>query len=248
MADPKERLLRKLIPPCTIAGSASEGFTLSDQDSGAWQIIAADDSQGAGFNYWAVWRGYFDLSGLVEQEETLFTINSAFQEGCDWAFVTTKTTGNLQVFDMITQEYLTDDTFNGGNILTGSWVAPGMMGGSAIPPGGTPHAGAPYELEDVHYGRARTFQYGAVTSLGASPFTPIQTRISSWGLGNATAGQKLYITRAILLTPAMNNTGSDSVIAPPSSVVVPSVILKEPDLHYIERLRRSYVLASTVDD
>jgi len=245
MADPKERLLRKLIPPCTITGSASEGFKLSDQDSG-WEIIPADDNQGAGYNYWAVWRGYFDLSGLVEQEETLFTINSAFQEGCDWAFTTTKPTGNLQVFDMITQEYLIDETFDGGNILTGSWVAPGMMGGFAIP-GGTPRTGAPYELEDVHFGRARTFQYGAVTSLGASPFTPIQTRISSWGVGNATAGQKLYVTRAILLTPAMESSGNDSVIAPPSAVVVPSVILKEPDLHYIERLRRSYVVAPTVD-
>jgi len=245
MAQPKERLLRKLIPPCYVYGSASEGFKLSDQDGG-WEIIAADDNQGAAYNYWAVWRGYFDLSGLVEQEETLFTINSAFQEGCDWVFITSKATGNLQVFDMITQEYLVDKTFDGANFLTGSWVAPGMMGGSPIP-GGSPFTGAPYELEDVHYGRARTFQYGAVTSLGASPFTPIQTRISSWGTGNATAGQKLYITRAIQLTPALNNTGVDSVLAPPSAVVVPAVILKEPDLHYIERLRRSYVVAPTVD-
>jgi len=163
-----------------------------------------------------------------------------FQEGCDWNYVSTLAGGALQVWDMITQEYLTDATFDGPVANSGNWVAPGLTGETDL-------VGAPYDLEDIHYGNCRSFQYGAVTSLGASPFLPNQTRSSNWGVGSATAGQKLYITRAIHLSSALNPAPSDSIRSPATSVVVPALIAKETDLRYIERLRRSYVIQPTVD-
>jgi len=233
--DVKERLLRKFISPCSVSVEGSD----FEVGGGGWQIITATDSDGNP-TYWAVWRGYYDLSGLVREQETLFTVNPMFQEGCDWNYLSTLPGGALQVWDMITQEYLTDATFDGAVANSGNWVAPGLTGETDL-------VGAPYDLEDIHYGNCRSFQYGAVTSLGASPFLPNQTRSSSWGVGSATAGQKLYITRAIHISSALNPNPGDSLRSPATAVVTPALIAKETDLRYIERLRRSYVVQATVD-
>jgi len=239
-AEPKERLLRKLIPHARIIVEGSE-FVLDTGGGSGWEMLTASDSLGNPTE-WLIWRGYFDLSGIVEQQETLFTVGPVFQEACDWDYITSKATGALQVWDMITQEYITDDTFDGVFAGSGMWVAPGMMGGSILP------TGASYDLQDIHYGNARSMSYGPSTSLGgASPFHPILHRSVSWGVGSATAGQKLYITRAIHINSALSPNPTNDIGVPPSAVVIPCLILKEPDLHYIERLRRSYVVQPTVD-
>jgi len=244
----KERLLRKFIPPVTIAVEEPDVFTTS---GAGWEIITATDSENNP-TYWAVFRSYFDLSGIVEKQETLFTVNPMFQEGCDWNFITEDPLGALQVWDLLTQEYITDATFDGVIPTSGNWVAPGLSGGSALV--GLIRVGAPYELEDIHYGNARSFQYGPLTSAGVgfSQYLPNQTRSSSWGVGSATAGQKLYITRAIHISSALADTPPsvqplNQIVSPPTAVVVPSLITQETDLRYIERLRRSYVVQGTVD-
>lgn len=232
----KERLLRKFIPPVHVEFDLSSAFTVS---GGGWEAVTAVDSTGAA-TYWAVYRDYFDLSGIVVDQATLFTIGPNFQEGCDWNYTTTLPTGALQVWDMLTQEFIVDETFDGVVPGSGNWIAPGLSGGQVAL--GSIRVGAPYELDDIHYGNARSFQYGAVTALGASPFLPNQTRSSNWGAGSATAGQKLYICRAIHLTSALNAQPANEIRSPPTAVVIPSVIAEETDLRYIERLRRSYVV------
>jgi len=240
-----ERLLRKFIPPVDIGVSGSD-FTVGGS---GWEMVTGTDSDGNP-TFWAVWRGYFDLSGIVIDQATLFTVNPMFQEGCDWNYTSSLTTGALQVWDMITQEFITDATFDGVLAGSGNWIPPGLTGGHSTV-GATVRTGAPYELEDIHYGNARSFQFGAVTQLGSSPFLPNQTRSATWGVGSATAGSKLYITRAIHISSALEAADvppapSNSINSPPTAVVVPSLIAKEPDLHYIERLRRSYVLQEEV--
>ncbi len=237
----KERLLRIFISPASI-GVDGSGFTVS---GGGWKVITAEDSDGNP-TFWALYRDYFDLSGVVVDQATLFTVNPMFQEGCDWNYITSNPIGALQVWDIISQEYITDDTFDGVVAGSGNWIAPGMVGGQSTL--GTIRVGAPYELEDIHYGNARSFQYGAVTALGASPFLPNQTRSSSWGVGSATAGQKLYVTRAIHISSALNpEPSTNEIVTPPTAVVVPALIAEETDLRYIERLRRSYVVQGVVD-
>jgi len=236
----KERLLRQFIPPLDVGVDGST-FTAS---GGGWKVLTAEDSAGNP-TYWAVFRSYFDLSGIVAEQETLFTVNPMFQEGCDWNYTTTKPDGALQVWDMISQEYITDATFDGVVPGSGNWIPPGLSGGEAS--FGLKRVGDSYELEDIHYGNARSFQYGAVTFLGASPFLPNQTRSSNWGVGSATAGQKLYICRAVHITSALNPAIGNEIRSPPTAIVIPSLIAKETDLRYIERLRRSYVVQATVD-
>jgi hypothetical protein len=237
-----ERLLRKFIPPVFIAIDESLNFTTTGAN---WEVITASDSEGNP-TYWAVFRSYFDLSGIVEKQETLFTINPMFQEGCDWNFITTNLIGALQVWDMITQEYITDATFDGVVPASGNWVAPGLDGG-LVSLLGVMRVGAPYELEDIHYGNARSFQFAPSAPGDAVAFLPNQTRSSSWGVGSATAGQKLYITRAIHISSALMAASDNEIRTPPTAVVVPALLAKETDLRYIERLRRSYVVQATVD-
>ena len=238
----KERVLRKLIEPGIIHVSGST-FTVSN-GAGNWELVTATDAIGNP-TYWAVWRDYFDLSGLVEQQETLFTVGPVFQEATDFDYLTTKQTGALQIWDMITQEYISDASFNGVVAGTGLWIPPGMM--SSQDPTEGPNTGAGYDLQDVHYGNARCFQYGPLTSLGVSPFHPLLSRSTMWGTGSATAGQKLYVTRAIHLDSAISAEPLNDIHTPPTAVVIPSLIDKEANLEYIERLRRSYVVAPTVE-
>jgi len=238
----KERLLRQLIPP-VVVGVDATSFTVTGS---GWELITGSDNLGDP-TYWAVWRDYFDLSGIVEQQETLFTVNPIFQEGCDWNVTTSNPQGAMQVWDLITQEFITDATFNGVLADSGNWIAPGLMGGYSTT-GATVRTGAPYELEDIHYGNARSFQFAPYQAgVDAAPFLPNQTRSSSWGVGSATAGQKLYVCRAIHLSSALYPQEGNSIHSPPTAVVIPALIAKETDLRYIERLRRSYVVQATVD-
>jgi len=240
----KERLLRQFIPPVAIQWDGSVSYTVT---GAGWTLVTATDSAGNP-TLWAVWRGYFDLSGIVVDQGTLFTVNPMFQEGCDWNFITTNPIGALQVWDMVCQEYIIDGTFDGVIPLSGNWIAPGLSGGAR---GGSAQdkRGQAYELEDIHYGNARSFQYGAVSGLGASPFLPNQTRSSAWGVGSATAGQKLYVVRALHISSALSDVPGEGneIRSPPTAVVVPALIAQETDLRYIERLRRSYVVQATVD-
>jgi hypothetical protein len=172
-----------------------------------------------------------------------------FQEGCDWNYISTNPIGALQVWDMISQEYIIDATFDGVIPSSGNWVAPGLSGGTDVI--GSVRTGAPYELEDIHYGNARSFQFPPSAPADSIPFLPNQTRSSSWGVGAATAGQKLYVTRALHISSALavdpQAEPGNEIRSPPTAVVIPALIALETDLRYIERLRRSYVVQATVD-
>jgi len=249
----KERLLRKFIPPVNVSVDESTAFEVTGD---GWELITAENSEGNP-TYWAVFRSWFDLSGISAEMETLFTVNPMFQEGCDWNFITEDPLGALQVWDILSQEYITDGTFDGVIPESGNWIAPGLTGGAQASILGTIRTGAAYELEDIHYGNARSFQYGPVITtsggISGSQYLPNQTRSSSWGVGAATAGQKLYITRALHISSALaaNAPGPagdlNQIRSPPTAIVVPALIAQETDLRYIERLRRSYVVQATVD-
>ena len=102
-----------------------------------------------------------------------------------------------------------------------NWEAPGMNGSS-------------YNLEEILAGRYRCFaQSTDVTSTA-------QINLQVWGAGDATAGDRIHITRAVLLGGTTVYPGSIQI--PAMAIVIPTVLAKESDLVYLERLRRSYVL------
>lgn len=67
------------------------------------------------------------------------------------------------------------------------------------------------------------------------------TASTRWGTCAATAGQKLYIVQAYLLSSA-----TTALLIPGSTLVVPSIISTEPDLEYIMRLARGYEVQGEV--
>ena len=138
------------------------------------------------------------------------------------------TTGQGKEWCILSKSYIGDDAFSARNhsILLTTWFAPGMLGSN-------------YNLEEIFTGRYREFSHDTQT-----PYTGMITHQSEWGSGDATAGDKLYITIA-LRGFAFTQTGNGSITYPPTSVIVPASLAEEKDLQYLERLRRSYVLAES---
>ena len=62
-----------------------------------------------------------------------------------------------------------------------------------------------------------------------------QVSESSWGSGDSTAGEALWLCDAYLLSAVDGN----SVAAPEQSFVIPSIIADESELEYMMRLQRS---------
>ncbi len=65
-----------------------------------------------------------------------------------------------------------------------------------------------------------------------------------WGAGDATAGDKIYITRVVRLS-GLANYGLELLVSPPQDVITNAIVVEEKDLVYMERLRRSYVLGES---
>jgi hypothetical protein len=120
--------------------------------------------------------------------------------------------------------YIADDQFGAPNIdPTGSnWCPPGLSNSN-------------YNLEEILAGRWR--EYMADSTINTSRLIGQGT----WGAGDATAGDRIHITKVFYLDSAFSTDGV--LIIPDGAVVVPTLLVKEPDLVYMERLRRSYVLA-----
>jgi len=211
-----ERDLRKLIPRSVIYWNTDPSLTTA---TGGWEILGASTQQ------FAVYRTYVDVVGWAKDDITAFTQGAAFQEGGPIFF-----TGGgilpLKCWDMVTVNYIKDEAFTDANTLSQgvNWCPPGLLNSN-------------YNLEEVLVGRWREF--AADTTLN----TTRQVGSGVWGAGDATAGDRIYITKAFYLNSAMG-TG-DRLVIPDSAVVIPTLLVKESDLVYLERLRRSYVLDGT---
>ena len=73
-----------------------------------------------------------------------------------------------------------------------------------------------------------------------------QTAQEIWGCGDATAGDKIYVTRIISPSMAIDpgNT-ANNLMVPAQNIIVNAAVVDEKDLVYMERLRRSYVLGES---
>lgn len=211
-----ERDLRKLIPRSRIYWDANPSDTTA---SNGWDIL------GTSLEQFAVYRTYVDIVGWSKDDITAFTQGAAFQEGGPIYF----TGGGAQpmkCWDMVTVNYIEDSAFTNTNtFLAGvNWCPPGL-------------AHSNYNLEEILVGRWREFASDQNIN------TTRQVGSGVWGAGDATAGDRIYITKAFLLGTALSTDGQ--LVIPDSSVVIPTLLVKESDLVYLERLRRSYVLAGS---
>jgi len=211
------RDLRKLIPANQITFNADESLTTV---TNGWSIL------GTGAFQFAVYRTYVDIVGWSKDDITAFMQGASFQEGGPILTSMGGALPVLNIYDMVTTSYIKDDQFSNGLIFGGvSWSPPGMGNSN-------------YNLEEIISGRCRTYSNNTTTAATLLPTLMNQT---VWGAGDATAGDRIYITKAIYLGVALPNNGV--VYVPDSAVVIPTVLVKEKELAYLERLRRSYVLA-----
>jgi hypothetical protein len=221
----KQHLLRKQIPFFSAYPLEGNLDWSIQYQGGGWEIVINDQ----GIN-WAVWRGYFDIAGWSTQQLTAFISGAGWQESEEW-YMGPPTNFNrprIKTWDIISKAKIGDDAFDkhGTGSAAVMWFAPGM-------------AGSNYNLEEIFAGRYRHFDVSTTIPAGFN-----QTSESIWGAGDATAGDKIYITRIILLT-GLTNYPTEGLVVPPQDVIVPSGITSEKDLVYLERLRRSYVEAES---
>lgn len=198
---------------------------------GTFAIISGGD---AGFapnnppNGWAIlettdhfiWYrfDYFDLSGYTLEDETLFPQSVVVQEIQP---IVGASVINANRLDLVTKKIVTTEDL--GQIF----------GSFTIAPPGSMHSR--FSLEEIIFGRMQLW-----TNLVDINNTAGQTQQTNWGTGDATAAEKLYITQAWYLAKVVPE---QSLFIPEGAYVIPSIIVKEPDLEYIMRLKRAHELA-----
>ena len=160
---------------------------------------------------------YFDLSGYTLEDETLFPQSVVVQEIQPIAGASVI---NAHRLDLVTKKSVTTTDLSQ------------IYGSFTIAPPGSMHSR--FSLEEIIFGRMQLW-----TNLVDINNTAGQTQQTNWGTGDATAAEKMYITQAWYLTKVVPE---QSLFIPEGAYVVPSLIVKEPDLEYIMRLKRSHDL------
>jgi len=206
----KARVLRKMIPGGYVNWDQSTETMTLDTPQGGWTGL-----QIPGLNHVFVYRfDYFDLSGYEASDQTLFPQTINIQQ-----IQPVKGSGtHFYRLDLATKEQLDVDDIT--NFLTTSIPGPpGSMSSSTT-------------LEQIFLGRLQLWeQMNTISGLSL-------TQETGWGVADATAGAKLYITTVYYIDQTANNHFN----IPEGAWVIPSFVDKEPDLEYIMRLARSYEL------
>jgi len=220
-----QRLLRKQIPFMFSFPQENSIDWAIQYQGGGWEIVVND----IGLNY-AVWRGYFDIAGWNKAKLTAFVSGAGWQEADEWLMgsPTDFTRPRIKTWDIISKAMIRDDALDkhGPGTAAGAWFAPGF-------------SGSDYNLEEIFAARYRHFDFSTTITAGFN-----QTYEQVWGAGDATAGDKIYITRIVLLT-GLADYGLEGLTIPCQDVIVPATIADEKDIVHLERLRRSYVSAES---
>ena len=225
------RLLRKQIPGIAIDNEAAPpyiGFTGPSAAAG-WEIYAND--LGSPF---AIWRGYFDIAGWSREQLSAFVSGAGWQESDGWNLhdpnVAHSWAPEINTWDIISKAPIPNEALDAAHFVDGAgyfgWNGPGMSLSN-------------YNLEEVFAARHR--QFVPNTTLNN---VLMQNDQNIWGAGDATAGDKIYITRIVSTGICLTTEGS-LLIVPPQGIILPATVVDEKDLVYMERLRRSYVLGES---
>lgn len=223
------RLLRKQVAGVGIDYDAAPpyiSFTTTKQSG--WEIYANDLNQS-----YAIWRGYFDIAGWSSEKLSAFIAGAGWQECDGWNLhdpqLEHSFAPEINTWDIITKAVIPNEALNSEHFVDGiglfGWNGPGMILSN-------------YNLEEVFAGRHR--QFVPNTTLNN---VLMQNDENIWGAGDATAGDKIYITRIVSTGIAIKD--GSLLLVPPQAIIVPATLADEKDLVYMERLRRSYVLAES---
>jgi len=164
-----------------------------------------------------VWRGYIDISGWSREDLTLFTQSVDIQRSMQPLM-------SAGIVTVIEYDYLTTRR------MTNDEVGPIGLGRPCFLTS-TP------DLMECIYGEWHTWSNSSEVG------TAVNTARDTFGSGNATAMDKLHITRVI--TPLGGGTTEGFTIYD-VNYVIGAVTKEEKDLVHLERMRRSYILQGEV--
>jgi len=169
---------------------------------------------------------YLDLSGYELDDLTLIPIDVKVQDPGVHLY---SGTGHVFcIYDLLSQERLTlaDIDLLAENNRTNRQMGPGMPEG-------------PLDRAQVVYGLYRFFTNNV--SQTGMPQLMLNTRTVRFGSGHPTTVQKLWAYRIVIF--ADSPAHSDEVIIPAATFVLNAQIVKEDELPYMMRQKRSYELA-----
>ena len=233
MDDIESRLLTEIVP-----GGMIEIVDSDIVDRTGFNNYTFSDDSPSVSSYWYdfVCFGYFDLSGYHIEDKTVFPQSVVLQR------VGTYGLDKLQSLVNPIETIVVSTTPLSMNDLTispGDWNPPNPGSMKPQPPGSMISG---HSLQQIIFGEQRGFTLDVGAQLGR-----IDQNVT-WGLGDATAGEKLYYARAFRFPRYMNDNlipteATYGFQAPDLAIAIPVVVGKEDDVNYMMRLQRSVVLA-----
>ena len=221
------KLLRKTIPGAYISWNDYEPYISIGGGGAGWTTY-----YNGNVNF-AIWRGYFDIAGWSKDQLSAFITGVGWQESDRWVLANANDAGSFApevlTWDILSKAKIPDEALDGEHFLDGAgffgWNAPGMIDSN-------------YNLEEIFGGRFRQFLPNDTLNNVANQYAT-----ELWGVGDATAGDKIYITR--IVAPFLAMKDGTVLFVPPQAILIPAAVVEEKDLVYMERLRRSYVLGES---
>jgi len=212
------RILNKIAPPCSLQSVGSLLMFTPLTNSNGWTIVPANN----GTESVAVWRGYIDLAGYEIEQLTFFLQAATVLENQEINSFQFGETGT-DMMECISKVRITDVDINHPWYSETNLYSPGFMDSKQ-------------DMEEILWCRYRQFYHEAAWS-DTTMLRPSTTKV--WGEGQATAGNRLHLTRIVKLA---NEQALCQI--PQACFNVVGVALDEPDLEYIMRLRRDFELAT----
>jgi len=213
MTEAKQRKLIKQV------GATSIGFNFTSQTtslvSNGWSVVWNTMP-------YAINRSYVDLAGYTQQELTTFI------QGVDFQVETLLRANSVGIIEVTWLDILSTRRLSDAELS--NWAIPGVTGDV---PG---FLDSTVDIQEVIYGERTTLAQNAnIPSLVGAKYVILDRE--TFGSGNASAADRLHWSRVYWL----NGFGIDeAIMIPAANLVSQAVTVKEKDLVYIERLRRSY--------
>ena len=189
-------------------------LVVGNQPTNGWELSPS------GFLYY---ENYFDMAGLMLDDLTLVPTVTTLQDGYPYVV---QNTASLSVWDIISTERLDIEYF------TNYSAAAGMSG-----------PGLPESKEDWNQMIMCNYRFMTLQTQFTDASLMLPATGGSFGSQEASAARKLWIYRIVIDNGPQ--TGTPVTIAIPATrFVLGAEIVKEDDLPYMMRLKRSYELST----
>jgi len=206
--------LLNLPVPSTLLTESEPGSNLFAATNG-WETLAND---------LLYYENYFDLSAYELDDLTLVPTAIAIQDGLPYTAINPAPELQVAIFDIVSQERLSMQEVYDNYTLTNDYP------------------GSPASTQDWRQLLMCNFRLLTIQSDFQSSSLLLPATGGSLGSSEPTAVQKLYVYRIVI--PILTDLTGLTMTIPPTRFVLGADIVKEDELPYMMRLKRSYELAT----